>query len=58
MADAKKNALLAAASKLKSAKKSSAGSQNDGSKGAKRRNDKGEELKGKIRDAVSKFADE
>lgn len=58
MADSKKSSLLSAVNKLKTAKKNSTGSQDDGTKGAKRRNSAGEELKNKIRDAVSKFADE
>ena len=54
MADSKKSSLLQAANKLKAAKKSSPVSQNDGSK-SKGRNSAGENLKNKIRDAVSKF---
>ncbi len=58
MADSKKSSLLQAVGKLKNAKKSSPVNKDDGSKGVKPRNDKGDSLKGKIRDAVSKFEGE
>ncbi len=55
MADSKKTSLLQAVSKLKNAKKNVAANQEDGSKGVKPRNAKGDSLKEKIKDAVSKF---
>lgn len=56
MADSKKSALLQAVSKLKNAKKSSPMARgDDNTKGIKNRNSAGDELKGKIKDAVSKF---
>lgn len=58
MADSKKSSLLSAVNKLKAAKKNSISSQDDGTKSRKRRDSAGEELREKIRDAVSKFADE
>jgi len=58
MADNKKSSLLQAVNKLKAAKKSTAGTQNDGTKSIKRNNAKGEEMKEKIKDAVSKFEGE
>ena len=55
MADSKKTSLLQAVGKLKNAKKNSPVNSNDGSKGIKPRNAKGDALKEKIKDAVSKF---
>jgi hypothetical protein len=57
MDDSKKNALLQAANKLKNAKKNVT-SQNDGTKSGKSGKTAGGALKNKIRDVVSKFADE
>jgi hypothetical protein len=57
MADSKKGSLLQAVSKLKTAKKSSPTSQNDGSKSGNGKSSN-KELKGKIKDAVARFADE
>ena len=54
MADNKKSSLLQAVNKLKAAKKSTAGTQNDGTK-SRVKNSAGDALKGKIKDAVSKF---
>lgn len=58
MADSKKSSLLQAVSKLKNAKKNVAANQEDGSKGIKPRNAKGDAIKEKIKDAVAKFEGE
>ena len=54
MAD-KKISLAQAVGKLKNAKKNVSAGQDENTKGVKQNNSKGNELTGKIKDAVSKF---